>query len=30
MEPRSFTTLENLNRHWKELPAQAIRDALGA
>lgn len=30
MEPRSFTTLENLNRHWKELPVQAVRDALGA
>jgi peptide deformylase len=30
MEPRSFTTLENLNRHWKELPAQAVREALGA
>jgi peptide deformylase len=30
MEPRSFTSLENLNRNWKELPAQAIREALGA
>ncbi len=30
MEPRSFTTLENLNRHWKELPANAVREALGA
>jgi peptide deformylase len=29
MEPRSFTTLENLNRHWKELPAQAVREELG-
>jgi peptide deformylase len=30
MEPRSFTTLDNLNRHWKELSAEAIRVALGA
>jgi peptide deformylase len=29
MEPRSFTTLDNLNRHWKELPAPAVREALG-
>jgi peptide deformylase len=29
MEPRSFTTLENLNRHWKGLPIQAVREALG-
>jgi peptide deformylase len=28
MEPRSFTTVENLNRHWKELPIQAVREAL--
>jgi peptide deformylase len=29
MEPRSLTTLENLNRHWKELPIHAVREALG-
>jgi peptide deformylase len=28
MEPRSFTTIENLNRHWKELPLRAVREAL--
>jgi peptide deformylase len=28
MEPRSFTTLDNMNRHWKEVPVQAVRDAL--
>ena len=28
MEPRSFTTLENMNRHWKEVSVQAVRDAL--
>jgi len=28
MEPRSFTTIENLNRHWKELPIRAVREAL--
>jgi peptide deformylase len=30
MEPRTFTTLENLKRHWNELPVQAVREALGA
>jgi peptide deformylase len=30
MEPRTFTTLENLKRHWNDLPAQAVREALGA
>ena len=29
MEPRSFMTLDNMNRHWKELPTPAVRAALG-
>ena len=29
MEPRSFTNLENLGRHWKDLPIQEVRLALG-
>jgi peptide deformylase len=29
MEPRSLTTLENMNRHWKEKPVPAVRAALG-
>lgn len=29
MEPRSFTNLENLARHWKDLPAEQVRAALG-
>lgn len=29
MEPRSFTSIENLNRHWNDLPIQAVREALG-
>jgi peptide deformylase len=29
MEPRSFTTLENLNRHWKDIPIRVVREALG-
>lgn len=28
MEPRSFTNLENLGRHWKNLPIPAIRRVL--
>jgi peptide deformylase len=28
MEPRSFSTLDNMNRHWKEVPVQKVRDAL--
>jgi peptide deformylase len=28
MEPRSFMSIENLTRHWKDLPIQAIRQAL--
>ena len=30
MEPRSFTTIDNLKRYWNELPIQAVREALGA
>jgi peptide deformylase len=29
MEPRSFSSIENLNRYWKDLPVPAIREALG-
>jgi len=29
MEPRSFMSLENLNRHWAKLPIAAVREALG-
>ncbi len=29
MEPRSFMTLDNMNRHWKELPASEVRAGLG-
>lgn len=29
MEPRSFTTIDNLNRHWKDLPVDAVRTRLG-
>lgn len=29
MEPRSFTSMENLNRHWKDLPVEEIRKRLG-
>ncbi len=29
MEPRSFTNLENLSRHWKDLPIEQVRAALG-
>lgn len=28
MEPRSFTNLENLSRHWKDLEIQQVRAAL--
>jgi len=28
MEPRSFTTVDNLARHWKDLPASEIRNKL--
>jgi peptide deformylase len=29
METRSFTSLENIGRHWKDLPVEAVRAALG-
>src|SRR5690242_17061590 len=29
MESRSFTSVENLNRHWKDLPVADVRKALG-
>jgi len=29
MEPRSFTNLENLNRHWKDLAIADVRAKLG-
>ena len=29
METRSFATLDNLSRHWKDLPIAAVREALG-
>jgi peptide deformylase len=29
MESRSFMSLENLNRHWKDLPIQTVRQRLG-
>lgn len=29
MEPRSFMSLDNLGRYWKDMPIQAIREALG-
>ena len=29
MEPRSFTSVENLNRYWKDLPAPEVRERLG-
>jgi peptide deformylase len=29
METRSFTTIDNLSRHWKNSSIQAVRDALG-
>jgi peptide deformylase len=28
MEPRSFMNIENLGRYWKDMPVQAVRDAL--
>jgi peptide deformylase len=30
MEPRSFMSIDNLNRHWKDMPIQAVRQALGS
>jgi len=29
METRSFATIDNLSRHWKDLPIVAVREALG-
>jgi peptide deformylase len=29
MEPRSFMSIDNLSRHWKDMPIQAVRLALG-
>jgi len=28
METRSFSSLENIGRHWKDLPVEAVRAAL--
>ena len=28
MEPRSFTNLDNMGRHWKNMPIRAVRRAL--
>jgi len=28
MEPRSFSTLENMSRHWRDLPVAGVREAL--
>jgi len=29
METRSFSNLDNLGRHWKDLPIESVRAALG-
>lgn len=29
METRSFSTFDNMSRHWKDLPIAAVRQALG-
>jgi peptide deformylase len=29
MEPRSFTTLDNMGRHWKNMDIPAVRKTLG-
>ncbi|HEX5228673.1 MAG TPA: peptide deformylase [Bryobacteraceae bacterium] len=29
MDPRSFMSLDNLGRHWKDMPVEAIRQAIG-
>ena len=29
MHPRSFTSMENLNRHWNELPIAEVKQRLG-
>jgi peptide deformylase len=28
MDSRSFMSVENLNRHWKDMPVQSVRQAL--
>ncbi len=30
MDPRSFMSIDNLTRHWKDMPVQAVRQALAA
>jgi peptide deformylase len=30
METRTFSTLDNLARYWKDLPVSAVRDKLGS
>jgi hypothetical protein len=29
METRSFTSLDNMGRHWKDLPVESVRTVLG-
>jgi peptide deformylase len=29
METRSFTSLDNMGHHWKDLPVESVRTALG-
>ena len=29
METRSFSSLDNMGRHWKDLPVESVRTALG-
>ena len=29
MEPRSFMSIDNLSRHWKDLTVQSVRQVLG-
>jgi peptide deformylase len=28
MEPRSFMSIDNLSRHWKDMPVQTVREVL--
>jgi peptide deformylase len=28
MEPRSFMSIDNLTRHWKDMPVQTVREVL--
>jgi peptide deformylase len=30
MDPRSFMSIDNLTRHWKDRPVEAVRQALAA